>query len=315
MGTDVTHIDDFVKRLAARSQHLAAAAKNGNRTAPNHISTKQNRFWYVTDEDPKPTPDPLALNFSVIEIKKPRARYFYEGPYVEGTATPPTCMSQDGVAPEANIESPQAAACASCPRAEWGSAVGLGGAPRAACKVYKQLVVKVAGLPGMWLFSLPPGSLGEWDTYAKSIEAAAAEEARINGYDTLSLLTCVTKATFDPKRQGVLKFSPLGYIGNRKLMAEAECQELEELCDKSDAIADMLWGPNGKAREQQYLSGDLKRLPSPATTMVTPKVPEPEVDAAPAAKRQANGDSKAGAANPSAVASKVIADLGLDLDE
>ncbi|MCI0563471.1 MAG: hypothetical protein MN733_33770 [Nitrososphaera sp.] len=334
MSNDL-QINDFVKRIAARTQHLASAARSGGgRALPNHISIRQNRFWLVGEDGPSPAPDPLCLHFVVVAIKKPKTRFFYNGAYDdEGFGAPPTCMSYDGVTPEASSTERQADCCASnvCPKSEWGSAKGKGGADRSACKVYKQLVVKVPGVPGAWLFSIPPASIAkQWDIYADQIEQAAKEEQAKHGFAALTLSTCVTEMTFDSKFQGVLNFRPKGYIGNEKLMSVEDCVELEALVGDEALNARLLWGPDGLNREKQYLESAGKTAPryaAPAISIAPPKatlqevVPEPDwedtaYDEPPAmAKPAPHTRTKPPASSTGTAVASILAEMGLDLDE
>ncbi|MCI0562569.1 MAG: hypothetical protein MN733_29130 [Nitrososphaera sp.] len=333
MSNDL-QINDFVKRIAAKTQHLAAAAKSGGRALPNHISLRQNRFWLVTEDGPSPAPDPLCFHFVVVAIKKPKARFYYNGAYDdEVSGTPPTCMSYDGVTPEADVVEKQADCCASnvCSKSEWGSAKGKGGADRSACKVYKQLVIKVPGLPGAWLFSIPPASISkQWDVYSDYIDNTAKKEEAKHGFATLTISTCVTEMTFDPKFQGVLNFKAKGYIGNENLMTAEDCAELEILVDDEASNAKLLWGPGGLNREKQYLENTGKtasRYVAPAVSIASPKatpqevVPEPAwedtaYDEPPAmAKAAPRKETKPPASPTGTAVASILADMGLDLNE
>lgn len=335
MANDL-QINDFVKRIAARTQHLAAAAKSGGgRSLPNHISIRQNRFWLVNEDGISPAPDPLCLRFVIVAIKRPKTRFFYSGVYDDETSgSPPSCMSYDGVTPEKDVAERQADYCANnvCPKSEWGSAKGKGGTDRAACKTYKQLVVKVPGVPGAWLLSIPPASITkQWDIYAGQIEQAAKEEQDKHGFATLTLSTCVTEVTFDPKFQGVLNFCPKGYIGNEKLMTAKDCAELETLMDDEVANARLLWGPDGLNREKQYLESIGKPAvgyAAPAISIASPKVkpqevvPEPAWDdvdydepAAPPLEPAPRAKTKPAAPPTGGAVASILAEMGLDLDD
>lgn len=251
MANDL-YIDDFVKRIAARTMRTFSDAKAESRMPP-HISRRSARFWFVQDGQKSPTSDPLTLDFVVVAVKKPLARFLYDGVYEEGK--PPTCWSMDGVTPEDDAPAQEAICCKDCKQAEWGSARSKKtGEEIAACRVEKQMAIQVVGAPGLWLFTVPAASIKkQWGAYVEQIERAGKEEEAKYGYATLTLSTIITRCTFDEEQQGVLNFKPLGYIGNRKLFSADECDALEKALDDHDAAARVFWGPKGVEREQQYL--------------------------------------------------------------
>lgn len=278
MANNVQNMDDFVRRIAQRTQRTFQDAKVEGRMPPL-ISRKKDRFWLVSDGNKVPAPDPLALDFVVISVKKPLARFYYDGPYDEEVSSAPACYSLDSVTPESDATSKQCDSCAGCPKAEWGSAASKKtGEPVAACRVEKQMAIQVCGVPGVWMFSVPPSSIKkQWGAYADKIEHAAREEEAKNGYATLTLSTCVTRATFDEKSQGVLNFAPRGYIGNPKLFTPAECEALEKALDDAAGTARVIWGPSGLEREKQYVEASgykPKALNAPAPARVIEAEPE-----------------------------------------
>ncbi|MDD5305440.1 MAG: hypothetical protein PHS14_20260 [Elusimicrobia bacterium] len=251
MANDL-YIDDFVKRIAARTMATFSDAKAESRMPP-HISRRSDRFWLVQDGQKTPAPDPLTLEFVVVAVKKPLARFLYDGVYEEGK--PPTCWSMDSVTPEDDVPAREAICCKDCKQAEWGSARSKKtGEEIAACRVEKQMAVQVVGVPGLWLFTVPAASIKkQWGAYVEQIERAGKEEEAKYGYATLTLSTIVTRCTFDEKQQGVLNFKPRGYIGNRQVFSADECDALEKALDDHDAATRVFWGPKGVEREQQYL--------------------------------------------------------------
>jgi len=116
----------------------------------------------------------------------------------KGTGSPPLCSSRDGLfgtlTPEhtadqlraaANAKTPHPALpridagedvparfeCMSCPMAQWGSAHQNGNASKAqACKSLRRLVVVLDGWTQPALFTLPPTSLRNFDTYASGLQ-------------------------------------------------------------------------------------------------------------------------------------------------
>ena len=78
-----------------------------------------------------------AMNFIVVAASATNTRTFYAKTYVEGEALRPTCSSIDGTKPDANIESPQSSACATCPQ----NIAGSGPNNSRACRFSRRLAV------------------------------------------------------------------------------------------------------------------------------------------------------------------------------
>jgi hypothetical protein len=78
-----------------------------------------------------------SMNFIVVAASPNNTRTFYSKSYVEGEALRPTCSSIDGTKPDANIEEPQAATCATCPQ----NIAGSGANNSRACRFSRRLAV------------------------------------------------------------------------------------------------------------------------------------------------------------------------------
>jgi hypothetical protein len=78
-----------------------------------------------------------SMNFIVVAASPSNTRTFYSKSYVEGEALRPTCSSIDGTKPDANIEEPQAASCATCQQ----NIAGSGANNSRACRFSRRLAV------------------------------------------------------------------------------------------------------------------------------------------------------------------------------
>ena len=64
------------------------------------------------------------MNIVIVNGGRHIARQFYAGKYVAGESSAPDCWSNDGTAPDASVEEPQAKTCEGCPQNIKGSGQG-----------------------------------------------------------------------------------------------------------------------------------------------------------------------------------------------
>ena len=135
--------------------HLAAlfgdACNIEARQSTNMLSYKGKVWRTVVDgeehelkrKDPE-TGDELpvqVINLVVLDMNKARSRAYYEGDFVDGENRRPRCSSIDGVKPDATIQNPIAATCASCPNAVKGSKQTPDGKATTLCAPNKRVAV------------------------------------------------------------------------------------------------------------------------------------------------------------------------------
>jgi len=112
-----------------------AVVKNGERTK----MTRRN------DDGEEETIQTIKV--VVLDYAKARARAYYEGAYDPDKAGAPLCYSQDGVTPDASVQTPQCTDCKSCPQAVKGSRITEQGKATVACSQHRMIaVVPVADL-------------------------------------------------------------------------------------------------------------------------------------------------------------------------
>lgn len=134
------------------------------------------------------------------------AKLYYEGDYdPDDVGVPPTCSSEDGIFPSANIGTKQAETCAQCPMNAWGSATSkMTGKSIKACKdIYKTaVIVPEYSMDTPLMFRVPPASLKNFLEYAESVEKADRD---------LSQQACIIY--FMPDKTGILGFAPQDFEG------------------------------------------------------------------------------------------------------
>jgi hypothetical protein len=163
----------------------------------------------VTNEDG----DPVAgVELHFLKASPDISKVYYDHKYVEGSDEPPTCMSVDGIVPDAGSSSPQCATCAACEHNQWGSRMTEDGRKAKACQDSRRIaVVPVGDIPneqhgGPMLLRVPAASLNDLKSYGLGMKN--------KGYPYNSI---VTRVGFDmdaayPK----LTFKPIRPITNEE---------------------------------------------------------------------------------------------------
>ena len=130
---------------------------------------------------------------------------WYEKGYQAGAKEPPTCGSDDGLAPASWSQKPQSPTCRVCPKNQFGSAISPSGKPTKACRDSKRAWVKI--MPGNMMVMAPgkppqpyPGSdkpLSERTLFGLTVTVASLKNWSEHGKKLLALgqgpAVCVTR--------------------------------------------------------------------------------------------------------------------------
>ena len=274
MANDLTHVQEFkwLAEMSIDAGDFEDASAGGRGELPDQLSIKDNVFTFKTSEGTTDAPNPRQLYFSYLGGKKPKSRSLYQGAFNDDDLQAPVCTSVDGVSFEEGSQPPvitdpahprcgqETRNCRECPMAKWGSAVSVKtGKAVPACKEHKDIAVKVMGVPGAWLFKLPPASFVNWDKATAKLKVAiAADKAAHEGASTLSIGNAVFSASFGPGMGNIL-FEPVGYLAKipEEMAAVVALRREPEIIDK------LLWG--GTERRLQYEEGKAPKaaLPPP----------------------------------------------------
>ena len=195
------------------------------RSLPAHISIADNRFALVDDLGGS-TPWPqLALDVVMLDVGEQSFRTYFDpskpyNPKAEAEDKVPICVSADNVTPDADAQQPQSQYCANCPMNAWGS--DPKGGKGKACQEYKRVAVAVLGGPEGMVYRLgvPSGShknLRDFGAYIRTIP------------NVTDINDVTVRIEFES--QGVLKFTPIGYV---------ETQLLHYWADRVDRIERVL---------------------------------------------------------------------------
>lgn len=150
---------------AARALQDAAAMAASSNSVPR-ISLRGREFRFIDGgEELYKFREEVLVNILGVE---PEAglmiKTFYKNGYTQGAKEPPTCSSEDGIAPNAWVPEKQNPTCRDCPKNRFGSAVSNTGKQTKACRDSKRIWLKMAngnfqpGPPGqpMKLIELEP---------------------------------------------------------------------------------------------------------------------------------------------------------------
>ena len=245
-STRTIAVSDAFKRLAARNLSIVESAEVGvSSLISNVISIKNGRFALVENGERIDIDNPLKLLFITVEAKEPNSRAYYASAPDPKNASPPDCFSYDGRTPEKESANIQASDCSSCKLSEWGSAVSaISGASKQACRIHKDVVIKILGVSGFWLLKIPPASIKpKWGPLVKRIKDLTVQERAKDPNSSFGMSTCVIEATFEQERVGVLNFREVGYAPDEEVL------EIVNTMDKDAFLVDrLLWGPKGAER-------------------------------------------------------------------
>ncbi len=305
MANELTQVQEFkwLAEMSLGANDFDDAGAGGRGEMADQLSIKDNVFTFKTSEGTTDAPNPRQLYFVYLGGKKPKSRSLYQGAFNDDDLQAPVCTSVDGVSFEEGSQPPvitdpqhprcgqETRNCRECPMAKWGSAISVKtGKAVPACKEHKDIAIKVMGVPGVWLFKLPPASFTNWDKATAKLKVAiAADKAAHGGETTLSLGNAVFSASFGPGMGNII-FEPVGYLAK----IPEEMSQVVAIRREPEAIDKLLWG--SVERRLQYEEGKAPRgtLPDPVTGWPPqPPAPPPlEYNAIPPAGLEAKNTAK-----------------------
>jgi len=197
-------------RIAARQKagttsSIADAISSGGLNIPR-ISLKGSKFRLV--EDGVETVVGSELDVVIVGANPKVSKVFYAGVYDPAESAPPSCMSNDGVAPDESVEVPVCASCAACPNNVLGSKMLPSGAKSKLCADQRHLAVVAAADPTkVYSLTVPVSGMKALRVYFKELANYG-----IGPEEVVTLLGFDDAASF-PK----LVFSRKGYVPEKSL--------------------------------------------------------------------------------------------------
>jgi hypothetical protein len=225
-------VPSYLLNRSPRRNVVASATQGLVSERPPHVSIAGNKFTLVDAAGNERVVSYLhqgdvSLDVVVVYANPVKSKVFYGGQYDASVASPPTCFSDNGVAPSINAAQPQAPGCASCPKNFWGSAISQAGKQIKACRDAKKVAVLVPDQSGDLVFQLkiPPNSLTGFNAYAKSIGAADLGSRPADISDLTTRIFFVS--------QGTLGFEMKGFISEEtaQIVASFDSPEAEAKLD------------------------------------------------------------------------------------
>ena len=216
------------------------------------------------DSDGEPA---ASLEVIVLKTHPGVAKTYYSKGFSEGSVEKPDCYSNDGTAPAADAQSPQAKKCAACPHNQWGSKITEDGKKGKSCADVKRLAVAPAGqINDPMLLRVPAASLKTWDQYVDLLKKRGVPPPAV-----------VTKVGFDyTVAHPALTFKPIGFID------EAMAVEVKEVLD-TDAVQNIIGGAPSAAEVDNGEAETPKAAAKPAPVEKETPAPAPKKSAKPAA--------------------------------
>lgn len=270
--------------------------------AGKSISTEGGVFRMMVGGEEIAKNEDRAMNMIFINAAKDVARAFYEGKYVKGEASGPSCSSADGKTPDAVVENPQSSSCATCPQNIKGSGEGDSRACRYSRRFAVVLENDIEGnvyrlqLPATSLFGKAEGSKMPMDAYSKFLSGHG-----------VSLSSVVTEARFDTSGSvAVLKFCGVRGLTREELplvRAQAATQDSIQAVDATRKASE----PKG-----ELYAAAPKAEAKPAAKAAPKAVPiaEPEEEAAPV--KRPSKKAEVAAEVPTKDVTAVLDDWGSD---
>ncbi len=176
-------LPDYLKAMAgtAPAQNTAVDAMASAAMSIPRVSMRGKKFRFIEGgEEIFACND--KVNIVIVGVEPDSQRFvktYYEKGYTGANDTnPPTCASDDGVAPSGWVATPQARSCAECPKNRFGSATSRTGKPSKACRDSKRLwvirhedLVKKVEKPTLYAMGVTVMSLKSLSEFGKEMKA------------------------------------------------------------------------------------------------------------------------------------------------
>jgi len=136
------------------------------------VKSAGEEYLIVNDED-EPVPSVLV---NLLKASKYVSRTYYSSSYEEGDDEAPTCMSINGITPDAGVEEAQSVNCNSCPQNAWGSRITESGTKAKACSSHRRIAIApMFPIPEdapheLMLFTVPTTSLKDLQAFGRKME-------------------------------------------------------------------------------------------------------------------------------------------------
>jgi hypothetical protein len=208
-GNAVKANDDLTANVGAGFPYMSIKGKNFTliRGDDRRMLTR------VVDGETFPAP---SISVVLVKANKNFSKVWYAKQFVEGSDAKPDCFSNNGDVPDPSAEKPQAKACATCPKNQWGSRISDNGNKGKECQDARRVAIAVPGLLNdPMLLRVPPATLKPLAEYGTMLAKRGVPYSAV-----------ITKISFDSEAATPkLVFEPNGFLTEEQF---AEVQELLE---------------------------------------------------------------------------------------
>lgn len=182
-----------------------------------------------------------SLEVVILATNPNKSKVYYSSGYEEGSSAKPDCYSNDGIAPAADAEDPQAKKCAACPHNQWGSRITDNGAKGKACADSMRLAIAPAGqLNDPMLLRVPAATLKVLGQYGSQLAKRGVEPKHV-----------VTKIGFDYNvAHPALTFKATRFV------EEAELAEVEQTLEDEGEMIGLITGTSGEPATETEVKAD-----------------------------------------------------------
>ena len=196
------NLPEYLKNrsLSATTRALMGASQN------KRISIKGGVFRMMVGGQETAKSDERFMHVVVVAASPNVSRTYYEGKYVEGETTAPTCWSSDGVRPDSGVEKPQGSTCADCPQ----NIAGSGEKQSRACRYSQRLALVLANdfngdvfqltLPATSIFGKPENGKMPLQAYVRYLAAHGVNIEDVVTEIRFDTDAAVPTLTFSPVR-------------------------------------------------------------------------------------------------------------------
>ena len=319
MSTDLALQSMMAQLPAFASSDIDSGLASLASSAPPRLSTKGGRISAIVDGAVVAGPF-IEMDIIIVGVfpeGRATSRVYYAGKYTEGSNDSPTCASARGDVPDAGVEAPQAATCATCPQNVKGSADNGG----TACGYTKRLAVMLPTIPDM-VFELRVSARGLFEkdaalvdgrswTGLNSYAATLYALARANPAIKMDMTKVITTISCPLGQTEGLRFSTKGWASAadyNAAVAAITCGLRDDvLHNRVDNIAVAALPPAAPAPSQQA-APDLVAQQAAAQQAAAQQAAAQQAAAQQAAAQQALMEQQAQAAAQQAAAGVEILD-------
>jgi len=228
-----------------------------------HIQRGDERTLVTKGEEGEPA---SSLEAVIVAVNPNKSKVFYDSGYEEGSVAKPTCYSNDGIAPAADAEDPQAKKCAVCPHNQWGSRITDNGGKGKACADSMRLAIaSPTQLNDPMLLRVPAASLKTLGQYGAQLAKRGVEPQHV-----------VTRIGFDYNvAHPALTFKAIRFV------EEHEMEEIEGVLFEEEETIGLITGTgNAITPEVEHKADEVVAVKK------SPKVVEAEEEAEAAPKAE-----------------------------